>query len=137
VAVAVEQAQYIVLDEEFRIAEVAPSAQASFGPLLGKCIFEAFPESEQLFRPHYERALRMRAPVEFATFYDGHALRLRVHPHGLGVHVSWQDLARLDVLTLDGLVNSLDAALAAIADAERELEHDRARERLRVVGGDR
>jgi len=34
VAVAVEQAPYIVLDEDYRIVEVGPAAWAAFGPLL-------------------------------------------------------------------------------------------------------
>ena len=33
-AVAVEQAPYIVLDDDYRIVEVGPAAEAAFGPLL-------------------------------------------------------------------------------------------------------
>jgi hypothetical protein len=134
VAVAVEQDEFLVLDDEFRIVEVGAAARATFGPLLGKRVFDAFPDSEALFRPYYEHVRETGVPTEFATFYDGVALHLRVAPADGDLLVTWRTLARLDVLTIDGLAASLDHALAAIANVERELQRVRGRDRLRIVG---
>ena len=133
-AVTVEQGQYLVLDEGFRIVEVGPAARATFGPVLGEIAFEAFPDSEPLFRPHYERAARTGRAVEFATFYNGRVLHLHVTPVGARLVVSWEELVRLDVLTLEGLFESLDTALEAIGTSLTEIDATGRRTRLRVVG---
>jgi PAS domain-containing protein len=134
VAVTVGQDQYLVLDGDYRIVEVGPAAQATFGPVLGQLAFDAFPDSEPLFRPHYERAARTGEPVEFATFYNGLVLHLRVTPSDSRLVVSWEEIARLDVLTLDGLFESLDMALDALGTSLVEIDRRRRRELLRLVG---
>jgi hypothetical protein len=135
VAVAVEEGQFVVLDDEFRIVEVGAAARATFGPLLGQAVFDAFPDSEPLFRPYYERARATGATVEFGTYYDGYAIHLRLTPRGSHLVVGWNTLVRLDLLTLEGLLTSLDTALDAIAELERAVEHDLRRAHLRVVEG--
>ena len=135
-AVTVEQDQFLVLDDEFRIVEVGPAARATFGPVLGKNAFDAFPDSEPLFRPYYERAARTGQAVEFATFYNGYVLHLRVTPEGSRLVVSWTELARLDLLTLAGLFESLDTALDALGAGLAEIDRGRRRDRLRVIGED-
>ena len=133
-AVTVGQDQYLILDAEYRIVEVGPAAQAMFGPVLGELAFDAFPDSEPLFRPHYERAARAGEPVEFATFYNGLVLHLRVTPSDSRLVVSWEEIARLDVLTLDGLFESLDTALDALGTSLVEIDRRRRRDLLRLVG---
>ena len=133
VAVTVEQELSLVLDHDFRIVEVGPAARATFGPLQGQLIYEAFPDCEALFRPYYERARRIGSLVEFGTYYDGYVLHLQVRPRGDELVVTWETLAHLDVLTLDGLVASLATAQEAIVELERELERGLRRSALRVV----
>jgi PAS domain-containing protein len=133
VAVTVFEDRYLVLDDDFTIVEVGPAARAMFGPLLGRPAYDAFPESERLFRPYYERAVRLQEPVEFATYYNGYALHLEVAPRGSDLVMRWTTLARLDLMTLEGLAASLDQALVAIEDLERRLRRRTARSQLHVV----
>lgn len=126
---------HVILDEEYRIVEVGPAAQAGFGPLLGQNVLECFPGSRPLFLPYYEEARRTREVVEFAQFYDGYIMRLRAVPEGSRLTVSWETLGMLDVLTLDGLRMSLQAALQAVTDSEEALRRESVRRSLRVVEG--
>jgi hypothetical protein len=135
VAVAVDGNPHIVLDEEYRIVEVGSAAQAHFGALLGQKIDECFPGSRPLFLPYYEEARRTKRVVEFAQFYDGYIMRLRATPEGSRLVVSWEVLGMLDVLTLDGLRMSLQAALQALAGSEEALRRESVRSSLQVVGG--
>jgi hypothetical protein len=128
VAVAASHSPFLVLDERDVIVEVGPAARAQFEPLLGRCVWESFPGSRELFRPHYERARRTGQPVEFVQFFAGHVARVRAVPVGGRLELSWQTLAVLDLLTLEGLRASLDAALDA-------LERRRRRDSLRIVEG--
>lgn len=51
-------------------------------------------------------------PVEFVQFYDGNVARVRAVPAGEGrLELEWEQLARLDTLTLDSLSETLDDAL--------------------------
>jgi hypothetical protein len=88
-----------------------------------------------LFLPYYEEARRRRKVVEFAQFYDGYIMRVRAAPEGLRLTVSWETLGMLDVLTLDGLRMSLQAALQAVTDSEETLRRESVRSSLQVVGG--
>ena len=134
-AVTAEGSQFIVLDEEYRIVEVGPTAAATFGPLLGRLVYDAFPDCKPLFQPYYERARRTGATVSFATFYDGYVLHLRASPIGSMLRISWDTLVHLDVLTLDGLKTSLNTALATISELTRDAESEQRRTTLHVVGG--
>jgi len=131
VAVAASHTPFLVLDERDVIVEVGPPARAQFEPLLGRCVWESFPGSRELFRPHYQRARRTGRPAEFVQFFAGHIARVRAVPAGGGrLELSWETLAVLDVLTLEGLRSSLDAALAI-------LERRCRRNSLRVLEGSR
>lgn len=127
-AVAASHDPFLVLDERDVIVEVGPPARAQFEPLLGRCVWESFPGSQELFRPHYERARQTGQPVEFIQFFAGHVVRVRAVPAGRRLELSWESLAVLDVLTLEGLRASLDAALATL---ERRCRRDS----LRVLEG--
>ena len=136
-AVAVERIPDLVLDEEYRIVEVGPPAEAAFGPLRGQGLWDAFPDSRPLFEPYYERARRSGEPVEFVQFYDGWVGRVRAVPEASRLLLFWDDLRRLDTLTLSRLHTSLEETLAAIEEQEVSIRRDTARDRLRVVEGGR
>jgi hypothetical protein len=136
VAVAVAGTPYVVLDEDNRVVDVSPAARARFGPLLGKNVLDCFPDSRPLFHPQYERARRTGEVVEFAQYYDGYVVNLKVVPDGHRLTVYWETLCTLDVLTLDGLRASLQNAVQALAVTEETRRHDTVRRSLRVVGGD-
>ena len=135
-AVGDRTGRFIVLDEDYRIVEVGPSAEAGFGPLLGELILDVFPDSRALFQPQYELATLTQAPVQFAQYYDGYVMHVRLEPVGSQLLVTWDRLVMLDVLTLDGLRASLSNALAAISTWEENQAHEQKRAQLRVVGGD-
>src|SRR5262245_19950987 len=117
VAVTVRQEPpFLVLDEGDRIVGVGPRAESQFGPLLGVRVWDSFPGSEPLFRPYYDAARRSGKPVEFVQFYDGNVARIRAVPRAEGrLELEWEQLARLDTLTLDSLSETLEDALELLA----------------------
>ena len=136
-AVAVERTPHLVLDEEYRIVEVGPPAEAEFGPLRGQGLWDAFPDSRPLFEPYYEKARRSGEPVEFVQFYAGWVGRVRAVPEASRLLLFWDDLRRLDTLTLSRLHTSLEETLAAIEEQETSIRRDTTRDRFRVVDGGR
>ena len=127
---------YVVLDEDDRVVEVGPHAPASFMSLLGQKVHDGFPETEALYGPHYERARRTRAAVEFAQYSDGHVTLMKAVPEEhRRVIVSWELIGFVDVMTLDGLQASLAAALDALVQTEALVRRNRVRGSLRVVAG--
>jgi hypothetical protein len=136
VAVAVEAAPYVVLDEEFRVVEVSAAAQAGFGPLCGRRLVDCFPGSRPLFLPYLKEAQRTGRVVEFAQYFDGYVAELKVVPDGDTLTLSWERLEILDVLTLDGLRASLHSVLDTLRAREAALHRDVVRRSLRVVEND-
>ena len=136
-AVTVVEVPSVVLDEDYRIVEVGPAAQAGFGPLLGQNVFDCFPGSRSLFRPYYEKARRTGRVVEFAQYYDGYVTHVTVIPAGPRLTVHWETLCILDVLTHDGLRSSLTEAIAALEERETKIRREQTRDSLRVVEGGR
>ena len=134
-AVTVPQAPYIVLDGRDRIVEVGDFAAPVFAPFLGKAVWDCFPGSRHLFLSHYAQARRTGAPVEFAQYYNGRVMHIRAVPSGSRVTLWYEIIAILDVLTLEGLRESLDSALAALSAAEEEICRKHVRASLRLVGG--
>lgn len=132
-AVTVEQAPFVVLDEDYRIVEVGPAAEAGFGPLLGRCIWDCFPGSESMFRPHYERAQRGGQPIELVQYYGGYLTRVEIRPKVGAIRVAWETLSMLDTSSLERLRASLTAAIAAVDERVAELERHRVRASLRLV----
>lgn len=61
-------------------------------------------------------------------------MHLRASPRGSKLVVSWDTLVHLDVLTLDGLLASIDRAVEAISALERDAEREHRRGALRIVG---
>lgn len=135
-AVTVEQVPpNLVLDEDDRIVEVGPAAEAGFGPLVGRNLWECFPGAKPLYGPYYERARQTGEPVEFAQFYNGHVGQVRAVPYGRRLALFWEVLCRLDTLTLDGLYASLGEAMAALEECEGQLRRKQMRDSLRVIDG--
>lgn len=135
VAVTVQQGPSVVLDENYRIVEMNEAASPWFAKHRGELVFDCFPGSEPLFRPHYDRARRSGSTITFAQFYGGYVTQVTAAPSGRRLVVSWETLTILDSWTLDGLRSSLDDALARLEEAEHGLEHDRIRRSLKLVEG--
>ena len=129
-AVTVVEMPFVVLDENYRIVEISPAAQAGFGPLVGQVVWDCFLDSRPLFEPYYEQAKRSEEPVEFTQFYDGQVVRIRVIPQGDRVTVFWEPVFRIDTLTLERLQSSVEEAVAALDNRRGEV-----RDALRVIQG--
>jgi hypothetical protein len=125
VAVTVRQEPpFVVLDEGDRIVGVGPHAESQFGPLVGASMWDCFPGSEPLFKPYYDSARRSGEPVEFVQFYDGNVARIRALPVGEGrLELDWEQLARLDTLTLESLSATLDEALELLGGESEGRRH--------------
>jgi hypothetical protein len=125
VAVTVRQEPpFVVLDEGDRIVGVGPHAESQFGPLVGASMWDCFPGSEPLFKPYYDSARRSGEPVEFVQFYDGNVARIRALPVGDGrLELEWEQLSRLDTLTLESLSETLDEALELLGGESEGRRH--------------
>jgi len=138
VAVTVQQTPFVVLDEGDRIVGVGPHAESQFGPLVGSLIWDCFPGSQPLFKPYYDAARRTGKPTEFVQFYDGQVARIRADPRPDGhLDLFWELLARLDMLTLDGLAQTLDESLELLDEEHVGLNRNQRRQNLRVIEGGR
>jgi PAS fold len=136
VAVTVQQAPFVVLDEDYRIVEVGPLAQATFGPLLGRNVHECFPDAASLYRPYYENARATGEVVEFAQYYDGYVMLIKAEPLENGrLAVTWEILGMLDTMNLDALRLSLGRILAKLEEREKRVRVQRGRESLRLIEG--
>ena len=59
--------------------------------------------------------------MEFVQFYDGNVARIRAIPRADGrLELYWEDISRLDTLTLDGLAQTLDESLELLDENARE-----------------
>lgn len=135
-AVTVQQTPFVVLDEGDRIVGVGPSAESQFGPLVGSLMWDCFPGSEPLFKPYYDAARRSGEELEFVQFYDGNVARIRAVPHPDGrLDLHWEQLARLDTLTLDGLAETLEASLELLDEEHAGADRTARRQSLRVLEG--
>lgn len=134
-AVTVPQAPCIVVDEEDCIVEVSELAVPVLGSFLGQNLWDCFLDAKPLYEPHYAKARRTRAPVEFAQYYNGRVMLVKAVPSGTLVTLWYEVVAMLDVLTLDGLRESLDSALAKLSAAEETIRREQVRTSLRLVGG--
>jgi hypothetical protein len=136
VAVAVEAAPYVVLDDQFRIVEANSAAQAGVGPLCGQSLVDCFPGSRPLFLPYLKEAQRTGRVVKFAQYFDGYVALLEAVPMGPRLTLTWERLEFLDLLTLEGLRASLHTVLDALRAREDALHREVVRSSLRVVEGD-
>ena len=136
-AVTVEATPHLVLDESDRIVGVGPAAQAGFAPLLGQIIWDCFRDSKPLFQPYYEKARQTSEPVEFLQFYQGVVGHIRAVPVGQRLEITWEQLLRLDPLTLEGLSSSIADAVALLEGHEAEIHRHEVRGKLRVLEGGR
>jgi len=137
-AVAVGEASdhpFVVLDQEDRVLEVGSHTPAIFETLLGRRVHEGFPGTEALYGPHFERARRTGAVVEFAQYSNGHVTVMKAVPAGRRLIVSWELIGFVDVMTIEGLRSSLAALESALAAPEEAVRRDRVRGSLSVIAG--
>ncbi len=135
-AVAVEQAPFLVLDEEYRIVEVGPAAEATFAPLIGQIVFDCFADARGLYQPYYERARATGKIVEFAQYYDGYVMVIKAEPVEDGrLAVAWEILGMLDTMNLDALRLSLGRVLTKLEEHEKRARLERGLASLRVIDG--
>lgn len=134
-AVAVAQHSVVVLDDEDRVVEAVPSAHAGTGVHEAATPLEGLPSAGALFAPHFERARKSGAVVEFVEFVDGRVVRATAAPEGGRLVVSWHTLEILDVLTLEGLRESLERIMRTLERAEADLRKAQARHGLRLIDG--
>jgi hypothetical protein len=126
---------FLVLDASDHIVEVGPAAHALYGSLLGRTLWDRFPEAEPLVTPHYARARQTQEPVEFVQFFRGQVTWIRAEPSGPRLTVTWRMLLALDTLTLDRLRDSIGRVIAILEDWEDHDRRGRLRESLRVIEG--
>jgi hypothetical protein len=135
VAVAVSEVPVLVLDEEYRAVELSPAFEAGCGMALGDCVLEGLPITRSTFVQSCEHARRTGEAVDLVEYGGGRLLHVRIVPQGGLLDVSWETLAMLDTLTLDGLRASLRTLAERLAHAEHTLRRERQRRSLRLVGG--
>ena len=98
-------------------------------------MWDCFPGSEQVFKPYYDEARRTREPVEFVQFHDGNIARVRAVPRTDDrLELYWEVIIRLDTLTLDALIETLDRALALL-DQMPSAYRDGVRKALHLIEG--
>jgi len=136
VAVTVSRIPQMVLDENYRIVEIGSDVEAGFGELAGLALWEAYPGSEPLFKPYYEKARTTAETVEFVQYYNGYITRIHAVPEGRRLLLFWEVLHRLDTLTLDGLWSSLKDAMTVIEECEDRVGRAHVRGLLRVIEGE-
>jgi hypothetical protein len=135
VAVAVTEPVVFVLDEDYRAVEMSPALQAGCGLAAGDCVLDGLPIARSTFVRSCEHARRTGETVDLVEYGGGRLLRIGIDPQGENLRVSWETLAILDTLTMDGLRTSLRSILETLARAEDALGRDRMRRSLRLVGG--
>ena len=111
---------FYVLDASDRITQVSPGLKAKLGSFLGHSIWEALPQAEPLFSPHFDEARESGREVEYTEFYAGTVARRRVVPSGEALTVFVTPIRELDVRTLGTLAESLRAIEAALAEQASE-----------------
>ena len=137
-AVAVDACPYIVLDEHLRIVESSCAARnGHVGPGCGQSFLELFTGSRSMILPYLDEAQRTSRVMTFARYFDGYVAEVRIVPNGRTLTVSCEPLGVLDVLTLDGLRTSLDAAVEMLKGREVAHRREVVRATLRVVEADR
>ena len=119
-ASAVEVSQWIVLDEEDRIVDVSENAEATFGDLKGASLWETFPQARDVFAPYCDRARQTGEVVELVTFFEGTLKRVRYAPQGSRVIAIWENLASVDVSSVESLRESLLKVADALAEEDSE-----------------
>jgi hypothetical protein len=124
---------YIVLDEDYRMLEVAPSVESVFGDFLGQNVWELFPGSHAIFASYLEAAHRTGEPVEFVQFYQGTVVRIEAAPQDGLLHVSWEVLGAVDVSTLENMRASLGHIESVLTEKKGAQEDGHSGRRLRVV----
>lgn len=109
-----------VVDSDDRVITVVGHFEDTLGPFLGHSLWEASPQAERLFAPHFAEARQTGCDVEFTSFYAGRLARRRVVPTGQTLTVHVIPLEELDVRTLATLSESLLRVEAELAGRASE-----------------
>ena len=117
---AAEVSRWIVLDEDDRVVGASESAQQDFAPLMGESLWESFPNARAVFGPYCERARRTGEIVELVEFFEGTLKRVRYAPQGSQVIAIWENLASVDVSSVEALRTSLAEIELALAESQGE-----------------
>lgn len=104
-----------VVDCDDRIVTVVGHFEDTLGPFLGHSLWEANPQAERLFAPHFAEARRTGCEVEFTSFYAGRLAWRRIVPTGQTLTVHVTPLEELDVRTLGTLSETLRRVEAELA----------------------
>jgi hypothetical protein len=115
---AVEETQWIVLDEDDRIVDVSENAEPVFASLLGESLWDTFPNAREVFASYCGRARRTGEVVELVTFFEGTLKRVRYAPDGPRVIAIWENLASVDVSSVESLRDSLLEISDALVDED-------------------
>jgi hypothetical protein len=116
--VAVAVSQWIILDEEDRIVDVSDNAVDVFGPLKGQSLWETFPKAREVFAPYCQRARATGEVVELVKFFEGTLKHIRYTPQGARVLAIWENLATVDVSSVESLRHSLLEIADMLADTD-------------------
>jgi hypothetical protein len=115
---------YFVPTPDDVIAHVSEPLQGTMGRYIGHSVWVRLPGSEGVFRPYFEEARETGREVEFAAFYSGAILDVRVVPAGGSLTVYPTRRSELDVRTLATLNASLER-IASELDARARAPHGR------------
>ncbi|MBC7593289.1 MAG: EAL domain-containing protein [Kineosporiaceae bacterium] len=120
-----------MLDRDYRFTYVNKRAASMFGAsaksMLGRNLWEAFPDVEVLVRSSYTTAMDDRVPVAFETYYPAPLemwLEVRAQPSSEGIVVYFQNITERRTRTeeRESLLKSEQAARAEAHEALREVE---------------
>ncbi len=116
---------YLALDRNWRYTYLNPVALRvlgrAAGDLLGRVIWDEYPDTVEQFGVHYRRAMEEQVEVEFEEFYAPLDLwtHLRIVPTGTGLGVFFRDITtRKRAAQYQDRLNTLNALLNASAFPE-------------------
>jgi PAS domain S-box-containing protein len=132
---------FFALDSGWRFTYVNRQAervlQRPRSELLGRCIWEEFPDAAAAFRRNYERALEEQRTVEFEALYAplGAWFEVRAYPSAEGLSVYFRDVTDRRRSEEERLL-LLERERAARAEAERRAREEAAlRRAAEAIGG--
>lgn len=95
------------LDRDWMVVAFSAAAAPWMTAALGRNVWEAFPNSEGIFRPLYERAWKTGYSRGY-VFFHGQLLDLEAYKTGLRLVVSFESAGQADWSTTQALAASLD-----------------------------
>lgn len=106
---------YFVLSPEDEIVHVSEALHGQMGRFVGHSLWVKMPSAELIFRPYFQEARQTGRELEFAAFYAGGTIRMRVVPSGQSLTVYPTRLSELNLRTLATLTESLEKIVSELA----------------------